>query len=384
MKFATQSIHAAYNPEEHLRSIMPPIYQNTLFSMKHIGEDIPFRYSRLSNPTRQILEDTMAQLEHGFGGLAFSSGIAAIDTIFRTILRPGDTIVATEDLYGGTFDLLQEVYIPWGVKVIFADLRNVDNLEKILLRETVKLLWLETPSNPLLHITDTVKLSECAHKYGVYVGMDNTFATPYFQNPLLQGCDVVAHSATKYLCGHSDVLMGIVVAKNKEDFNKLRSMQVHTGAIASPMDCAFVLRGIKTLTIRMDKHQENAQIIAERLTQHSAIEKVFYPGLPNHEGHKIACEQMSGFGGVVSVYLKSNTREAANTLISNLKIIQLASSLGGVESLINHSFTQSHSGMSKEIKEKLGIKEGLLRFSIGIEDVEDIWEDITQALSKIK
>lgn len=384
MKLATQSIHAAYNPDEHKRSIMPPIYQNTLFSMKHIGEDIPFRYGRLSNPTRQILEDTMAELEHGCGGLAFSSGIAAIDTIFRTHLRPNDTIVATEDLYGGTFDLLNEIYTAWGVKVIFADLRNVDNLEKILSREKVKLLWLETPSNPLLHITDTVKLSECAHKYGVYVGIDNTFATPYFQNPLLQGCDVVAHSATKYLCGHSDVLMGIVVAKNKQDFNQLRSMQVHTGAIASPMDCALVLRGIKTLTVRMDKHQENAQIIAERLTEHPKIEKVFYPGLPNHEGHQLACQQMNGFGGVVSVYLKDNTQKAANTLINNLKLIQLASSLGGVESLINHSFTQSHSGMSKEIKEKLGIYEGLLRFSIGIEDVEDIWKDITQALSQIK
>lgn len=384
MKFATQTIHSSYQPEEHNRALMPPIYQNSMFAMNEIGENIPFRYARISNPTRQVLEDTVAELENGCAGFAYGSGMAGIDAVWRTFLRPGDTIVAVADIYGGAYDLLTEVYAQWGVNVIFADLTNPDNLDRILAQTKVKMVWLETPSNPLLHLVDIAELSAKAKAAGAIVGMDNTFATPYVQNPLNLGVDIVFHSATKYLCGHSDVLMGIVVVKDPAHAKLLRAISINTGGVAGPMDCALVLRGIKTLVVRMDRHLSNAAELARRLQQHPAVEKVFYPGLAEHEHHDIACKQMQhGFGGVVSIYLRQNSREAANSVIKNLRMIRMAASLGGVESLINHSASQSHSGMSKEVKESLGIREGLLRISAGIEDIEDIWDDINHALNTL-
>lgn len=384
MKFATQTIHSSYQPEEHNRALMPPIYQNSMFAMNEIGENIPFRYARISNPTRQVLEDTVAELENGCAGFAYGSGMAGIDAVWRTFLRPGDTIVAVADIYGGAYDLLTEVYAQWGVNVIFADLTNPDNLDRILAQTKVKTVWLETPSNPLLRLVDIAELSAKAKAAGAIVGMDNTFATPYVQNPLNLGVDIVFHSATKYLCGHSDVLMGIVVVKDPAHAKLLRALSINTGGVAGPMDCALVLRGIKTLVVRMDRHLSNAAELARRLQQHPAVEKVFYPGLAEHEHHDIACKQMQhGFGGVVSIYLRQNSREAANSVIKNLRMIRMAASLGGVESLINHSASQSHSGMSKEVKESLGIREGLLRISAGIEDIEDIWDDINHALNTL-
>lgn len=383
MKFATEAIHSSYNADEHNRAIMPPIYQNSMFCMHEIGENIPYRYSRLANPTRQILENTIAALEHGVAGLAFASGMAGIDAIWRTFLRPGDTIVAVADIYGGAYDLLTQVYAAWGVKVVFADLTCADNLDAILAAEPVKMLWLETPSNPLLRLVDVAALAQKAKAHGVLVGLDNTFATPYLQNPLDLGCDIVFHSATKYLCGHSDVLMGVAAVKDMALAKPLQNMLVNTGAVAGPMDCALVLRGIKTLAVRMDRHLANAAELARRLQQHAAIEKVFYPGLPEHESHDLAQTQMRGFGGVVSVYLRQNSRQAANTVIKKLQLIQMASSLGGVESLVNHSASQSHSGMSHDTKQALGIREGLLRFSVGIEDIEDIWADVASALDAL-
>lgn len=384
MKFATQTIHSSYQPEEHNRALMPPIYQNSMFAMNEIGENIPFRYARISNPTRQVLEDTVAELENGCAGFAYGSGMAGIDAVWRTFLRPGDTIVAVADIYGGAYDLLTEVYAQWGVNVIFADLTNPDNLDRILEQTKVKMVWLETPSNPLLRLIDIAELSAKAKAAGAIVGMDNTFATPYVQNPLNLGVDIVFHSATKYLCGHSDVLMGIVVVKDPAHAKLLRALSINTGGVAGPMDCALVLRGIKTLVVRMDRHLSNAAELARRLQQHPAVEKVFYPGLAEHEHHDIACKQMQhGFGGVVSIYLHQNSREAANNVIKNLRMIRMAASLGGVESLINHSASQSHSGMSKEVKESLGIREGLLRISAGIEDIEDIWNDINHALNTL-
>ena len=384
MKFATQTIHSSYQPEEHNRALMPPIYQNSMFAMNEIGENIPFRYARISNPTRQVLEDTVAELENGCAGFAYGSGMAGIDAVWRTFLRPGDTIVAVADIYGGAYDLLTEVYAQWGVNVIFADLTNPDNLDRILEQTKVKMVWLETPSNPLLRLIDIAELSAKAKAAGAIVGMDNTFATPYVQNPLNLGVDIVFHSATKYLCGHSDVLMGIVVVKDPAHAKLLRALSINTGGVAGPMDCALVLRGIKTLVVRMDRHLSNAAELARRLQQHPAVEKVFYPGLAAHEHHDIACKQMQhGFGGVVSIYLHQNSREAANSVIKNLRMIRMAASLGGVESLINHSASQSHSGMSKEVKESLGIREGLLRISAGIEDIEDIWNDINHALNTL-
>lgn len=381
MHFDTEVIHSSYNPDEHNRAIMPPIYQNSMFAMHQIGENIPYRYSRLANPTRKVLEDTVAELEHGCAGFAFGSGMAGIDAVFRTVLRPGDTIIAVADIYGGAYDLLTEVYAQWGVNVVFADLTLPENLDKLLAEHKVKLLWLESPSNPLLRLVDIPLLAQKAKAAGAMVGIDNTFATPYLQNPLDMGCDIVFHSATKYLCGHSDVLMGIVVAKEEAWAQRLQSTLVNTGGIAGPMDCALVLRGIKTLSVRMKQHLVNAAELARRLEQHPAVAKVFYPGLPSHEHHELAKRQMRGFGGVVSVYLKKDSQAAADSVIRNLKLLHMAASLGGVESLVNHSFSQSHSGMSPAVKEKLGIREGLLRFSVGIEDIEDIWRDIDTALN---
>ena len=381
MHFDTEVIHSSYNPDEHNRAIMPPIYQNSMFAMHQIGENIPYRYSRLANPTRKVLEDTVAELEHGCAGFAFGSGMAGIDAVFRTVLRPGDTIIAVADIYGGAYDLLTEVYAQWGVNVVFADLTLPENLDKLLAEHKVKIVWLESPSNPLLRLVDIPLLAQKAKAAGAVVGIDNTFATPYLQNPLDMGCDIVFHSATKYLCGHSDVLMGIVVAKEEGLAKRLQSMLVNTGGVAGPMDCALVLRGIKTLSVRMKQHLANAAELARRLEQHPAVAKVFYPGLPGHEHHELAKRQMRGFGGVVSVYLKNDSRAAADSVIRNLKLLHMAASLGGVESLVNHSFSQSHSGMSPAVKEKLGIREGLLRFSVGIEDIEDIWRDIDTALN---
>lgn len=380
MKFATQTIHAAYNPDEHNRAIMPPLYQNSMFVQHELGENIPHRYSRLSNPTRQILEDTVAELEHGTHGFAFSSGMAAIDCIFRTVLRPGDTVIAVSDIYGGSHDLLTQVYAAWGVNVIFADLTQPDAIDSLLAEHRVKLVWLETPSNPLLRLVDIAAVAAKAKAHGAWVGIDNTFATPYLQNPLDMGCNIVFHSATKYLCGHSDVLMGVAAVKDAALGKEMRHMMVNTGAVAGPMDCWLVLRGIKTLVVRMKQHMENAQILAERLQNHPAVERVYYPGLPSHEHHELAKRQMRGFGGVVSICLKNDSREAVNIVIKNLHTVQLSSSLGGVESLVNHCYSQSHSGMAHDLKIALGIKVGLLRFSVGIEDIDDIYADIDQAL----
>ena len=380
MKFATQTIHAAYNPDEHNRAIMPPLYQNSMFVQHELGENIPHRYSRLSNPTRQILEDTVAELEHGTHGFAFSSGMAAIDCIFRTVLRPGDTVIAVSDIYGGSHDLLTQVYAAWGVNVIFADLTQPDAIDSLLAEHRVKLVWLETPSNPLLRLVDIATVAAKAKAHGAWVGIDNTFATPYLQNPLDMGCNIVFHSATKYLCGHSDVLMGVAAVKDAALGKEMRHMMVNTGAVAGPMDCWLVLRGIKTLVVRMKQHMENAQILAERLQNHPAVERVYYPGLPSHEHHELAKRQMRGFGGVVSICLKNDSREAVNIVIKNLHTVQLSSSLGGVESLVNHCYSQSHSGMAHDLKIALGIKVGLLRFSVGIEDIDDIYADIDQAL----
>ncbi|OSI16764.1 trans-sulfuration enzyme family protein [Neisseria dumasiana] len=381
MKFATEAIHSSYDPDDHNRAIMPPIYQNSMFQMKEIGEHIPFRYARLSNPTREVLENTVAALEHGAAGFAFGSGMAGIDCVYRTFLRPGDTIVAVSDIYGGSYDLLTEVYAEWGVNIVFADLADPANLDRALTEHAnVKMVWLETPSNPLLRLVDIQTLAAKAKAAGALVGIDNTFATPYLQNPLDMGCDIVFHSATKYLCGHSDVLMGVVVVKTEELARPMRKTMVNTGGVAGPMDCALVLRGIKTLALRMRQHCENALELAKRLEQHPAVDKVFYPGLPSHEHHELAKKQMRGFGGVVTVWLKNDSKEAANSVIKHMKLVQMASSLGGVESLVNHCYSQSHSGVPHDIKTAAGIKIGLLRFSVGVEDIDDIWADISAAL----
>lgn len=384
-RFATEAIHSSYDCDDHNRAIMPPIYQNSMFAMKEIGEQIPFRYARLNNPTREVLEKTVAALEGGVAGFAFSSGMAGIDCVLRTFLRPNDTIIAVSDIYGGSYDLLTEVYAAWGVNVVFADLSQPHHLDRALSEhKNVKMVWLETPSNPLLRLVDIELLASKAKAVGALVAIDNTFATPVLQNPLQLGCDIVFHSATKYLCGHSDVLMGVVVVRTPELAKAMKSMAVNTGSVAGPMDCALVLRGIKTLALRMQKHCENALELAKRLEQHPAVERVYYPALPSHEHHELAMKQMpKGVGGVVSILLKQDTQEAANCVIKNLKLLHMAASLGGVESLVNHSYSQSHSGVPHDVKVAAGIRKGLLRFSVGVEDIEDIWQDINHALNQL-
>lgn len=384
-KLPTRAIHSSYKPEEHNGALMPPIYQNSMFLLHYIEEGVAYSYSRVGNPTRTILEDTIADLEEGIAGFAFASGIAAIDAIWRTILRPGDTILAVSDIYGGSYELLTSVYRDNGIKTVFEDLTDSDHLEEIFARhKDAQFAWLETPSNPLLKLVDIKKIVALAKKYDMLVGADNTFATPCLQTPLSLGVDVIAHSATKYLGGHSDVTLGLVACGNPTLAKKIKHLQYITGGIAGPMDCAITLRGIKTLPLRFKEHQKNAAIIAERLSKHPKISQVYYPGLTSHPHHQLAQQQMRGFGGVVSIRLKNDSREAANTLIKNLKIFKLSASLGGVESLLNHSASQSHGNLSQQEKEKRGISEGLLRLSIGIEDVEDIWYDLESALQQVK
>lgn len=383
MNFNTKLIHSSYNIDDHNQAIMPPIYQNSIFALHNLNDKNCYKYSRISNPTRKILEDTICDLENGHKGFAFSSGMAAIDAVLRAVLEPKDTILAIKDLYGGTYDILTQVYSKWQIKVIFIDFQNIDDLINILKTQKIKALWLESPTNPLLNIVNINKICQIAIKNNIITIMDNTFSSPYLQNPINFGIDIVIHSATKYLSGHSDVLMGLVITKNNFYSEKLLDIQIKTGAIASPMDCFLTLRGIKTLAVRMQTHQANALQIAKKLEKHPKIKKVFYPGLKSNKFYSLANEQMRGFGGIISIYLKSNSIKSVNTFIKKLKYIKLASSLGGVESLINHSFSQSHNNIPDNIKKELGINISLLRISVGIEDVNDIWKDINNALSYI-
>jgi len=379
MKFATKTIHSGYDNTQHQRSVMPPIYQTSAFAHAAVGEQLPFSYARTGTPTRAALEGCLAALENAAHGLAFASGMAAIDAVMRAMLKPGDEVIAQQDIYGGAYRLLTQVLAPAGVKVTFLDLSDATRLDAAL-NPAVKLLWLETPSNPLLNLVDVAELSRRARQAGVRVAVDNTFATPYLQNPLDQGADVVVHSATKYLGGHSDVLLGMVALNDEALFKDIRFMQSAAGAVPGPQDCFLTLRGLKTLHLRMDRHCDNTERVAQWLTTQPAVERVFYPGLVIHPGHELARRQMKRFGGIVTIYLRENTREAASRVAERLQLFALAESLGGVESLVNHSATMSHGSMPAEQKAALGIREGQLRLSVGIEDIDDILADLAQAL----
>jgi cystathionine beta-lyase/cystathionine gamma-synthase len=380
MKFATRTVHSGYDSNEHNRAVMPPIYQTSCFSHQHVGEELPFSYARVSQPTRDALERCLAALENARFGLAFASGMAAIDAVLRATLKPGDEVVAVADLYGGAYRLLTQVMAAIGIKVTFADLSDAAALPP-LLNDKVRLLWLETPSNPLLGLVDITALSAHAHAAGVLVAVDNTFATPYLQNPISLGADIVVHSATKYLGGHSDVLLGLVAVDDEALQQSIHFIQKSAGAVPGPQDCFLTLRGIKTLHLRMDRHCDNAERVAAWLTRHPAVEKVFYPGLDDHPGHALARRQMRRMGGIVSFYLKDDSFEAASRVAERLRYFALAESLGGVESLINHSYTMSHGAMPPEHKAELGIRKGLLRLSLGVEDGDDLLADLEQALA---
>lgn len=381
MKFATRAIHSGYDPLQQGRAVMPPIYQTSAFAHRQVGEDLPFSYARTGTPTRAALEACVASLENAAHGLAFSSGMAAIDAVMRALLKPGDEVVAQQDIYGGAFRLLTRVMAPAGIKVTFADLTDPATLATVL-NPSVRLVWLETPSNPLLNLVDIAALAAVAHRAGARVAVDNTFATPYLQTPLDLGADVVVHSATKYLAGHSDVLMGMVALSDPDLFQAIRFLQNSTGAVPGPQDCFLALRGIKTLPLRMERHCDNAERVAAWLTERNEIEQVFYPGLATHPGHALAARQMRRFGGIVTLYLADNSREAASRVAERLQLFALAESLGGVESLVNHSATMSHGSLPPEDKARLGVREGMLRLSVGIEDCDDLLADLAQALAR--
>ncbi|PSO08417.1 cystathionine gamma-synthase [Candidatus Marsarchaeota G2 archaeon BE_D] len=388
MRFSTRAIHVGEEPDLEgggNGDVVAPIHPSTTFARKVREVDKPssgYEYSRTGNPTRDALEKKLAALEDAKYALAFSSGLAAEATVTLSLLRAGDHVVASEDLYGGTRRLFSRSLAPFGVSVSYVDLSDPDDL-KSNIREKTRMIWLESPTNPLLRVYDIKAISEFAHTRGILCVVDNTFASPYFQRPLGMGCDIVVHSTTKYLGGHSDVVGGAVMTSNEEVYSKLRFNQNAIGAVPSPFDCFLTMRGIKTLAIRMEKHAANAQRVAEYLESSRQVNRVFYPGLPSNPHHELARRQMSGFGGMVSADLKGGVK-GVNAFLSALKIFTLAESLGGVESLVDHPATMTHAGMSGEERLAVGITDTLLRFSVGIEDVEDLIEDLERGLKNLE
>lgn len=380
-KFGTKAIHAGTEPDTATGAIMTPIYQTSTYVQSAPGEHKGFEYSRTQNPTRQALEKNIAALENGKFGLAFSSGLAAMDTLLKTF-SPGDEIISSNDLYGGSYRLFTKVFANYGIKFHFVSMENPANIKEFI-NENTKMIWVETPTNPMMNIIDINTITTIGKEHGLLTAVDNTFASPYLQNPLDLGADVVVHSITKFIAGHSDVVMGAIVLNNDALADQLYFLQNSCGAVPGPQDCFLVLRGIKTLHVRMDRHCENAQQVATYLNEHPKVEKVFYPGLKDHPNHDIAVQQMKNFGGMISFRTKGDKLEDANTFITNTELFSLAESLGGVESLCGHPATMTHAAIPKEERVKTGVVDSLVRLSVGIEDIEDIIADLEQALSKI-
>jgi len=378
MKFNTKVIHGGQKPDPAYGAVMPPIYQTTTYVQTTPGEHKGYAYSRTHNPTRNALENAFAALENGNFGLAFGSGLAAIDAVVK-LLKPGDEVIATNDLYGGTYRLFTKIFASFGIKFHFVGMKNASTIESFINSNT-KLIWVETPTNPLLQIIDIKAIAAIAKKHHVLFAVDNTFATPYLQQPLDLGADIVMHSATKYLGGHSDVVMGALVVKDKELADKLYFIQNASGAICGPQDSFLVLRGIKTLHVRMQRHCENGKAIAMYLAAHPKIEKVYWPGFDTHQNHDIAKAQMKDFGGMLSFTTKGNNYEEAIKIVEKLKLFTLAESLGGVESLAGHPASMTHASIPKEEREKIGVVDSLIRLSVGIEDEVDLIADLKQAL----
>ncbi|MFD0701037.1 trans-sulfuration enzyme family protein [Myroides pelagicus] len=366
--------------DPHTGAIAVPIYQTTTFAQEAPGVNKGFDYTRTNNPTRQALEELVASLENGAKGFAFGSGLAAIDAVFKT-LSQGDEVIAVANIYGGTYRLLNEVYAKFGIKTHYVDTTIVENVEKAITNNT-KLIWIESPTNPTLRISDIQAIADIAKKHKVWLCVDNTFATPIAQKPLDLGADLVVHSATKYIAGHSDVVAGLVITKTEELGKIIKFHQNSTGAILSPFDSFLTIRGIETLLLRYKGYSENALKMAEYLNTHPKINKIYYPGLVNHEGHELAKKQQKYFGGVISFDLKDNSKEAALKIIKSLKLFTLTEGLGGIKSLSNYPFEMSHGSVPKETKIKAGITESLIRLSIGLEETEDLIEDIKQALAQ--
>jgi len=378
MKFATKAIHAGIEPDPSTGAVMTPIFQTSTYAQQGIGKHKGYEYSRTHNPTRTVLQNNLAALENAKHGLCFSSGMGAIDTIIK-LLNPGDEVVATNDLYGGTYRIFTKIFERYGIKCHFTPIQEPAAIEKFINSNT-KMVWIETPTNPMLNIIDIEGVCKIAKKYQIKVVVDNTFATPYLQNPLDLGADIVTHSVTKYLGGHSDLVMGALVVNDDDLAEQLAFIQNSCGATPGPQDCFLALRGIKTLHLRMDAHCKNGEIIAHFLRNHPAIDKVYWPGFSDHPNHHIAAQQMRGFGGMMSFTLRENRLENAMKIVENVKLFQLAESLGGVESLIGHPATMTHASIPKEEREKSGIVDSLIRLSVGIEDAEDLTEDLRNVL----
>ncbi|AKP50320.1 cystathionine gamma-synthase [Cyclobacterium amurskyense] len=381
MKFATKAIHAGIKPDPGTGAIMTPIFQTSTYVQKSPGDHKGFEYSRTQNPTRQALENNLAALENGNHGLCFASGMASIDCILK-LLKPGDEVISTNDLYGGTYRIFTKVFSKYGIKFHFVNMENPENILPYI-NENTKLIWAETPTNPMMNIIDIKALGEIAKSNKILFGVDNTFATPFLQTPLDLGADLVMHSVTKYLAGHSDVVMGAIVVKDKQLAEDLAFIQNSCGAVPGPQDCFLVLRGIKTLHLRMERHCQNGKTIAAYLKNHPKVDKVFWPGFEDHPNHQVAKNQMKYFGGMISFTLENNQIKDAISVLENFEIFVLAESLGGVESLCGHPATMTHASIPKAEREKVGLSDSLIRLSVGIEDAEDLKNDLAQALNKL-
>ena len=378
LRFNSKTIHGGQQPDKAYGAVMPPIYQTSTYAQTTPGGHQGYAYSRSANPTRTALENSLASIENGNYGLAFASGLAAIDAIIK-LLAPGDEVISTNDVYGGSYRLFKQIFEKFGITFHFIGMQDVDKIAKYVNSNT-KLIWVETPTNPMMNIIDIKAVSKLAKKYQILVAVDNTFATPYLQTPLDLGADIVMHSATKYLGGHSDVVVGALVVKDKNLADKLYFIQNASGAVCGPMDSFLVLRGIKTLHVRMQRHCENGKAIAEYLAKHPKIEKVYWPGFEDHPNHQIAKSQMKDFGGMISFVPKGSSYEAAIKMVEKLKIFTLAESLGGVESLAGHPASMTHASIPQDEREKSGVVEALIRLSIGIEDEADLIGDLEQAI----
>lgn len=379
MKFGTKAIHAGVSPDPTTGAVMTPIYQTSTYAQSAPGQHKGYEYARTQNPTRSALEQSLAALENGRFGICYGSGLAAMDAVLR-MLKPGDEILSTNDLYGGSYRLMTKVYEKYGIKAHFLDFTDLQALRQAI-NERTRLLWIETPTNPMLNVVDIEAICQIAKQLGVMSCVDNTFASPYLQNPLDLGADVVLHSATKYLGGHSDVVLGALITNDEALAEQFHFFQNAVGAVPGPQDCFLVLRGVKTLHLRVERACQNAAQVAEFLKTQPAVEKVYYPGFPEHPGHEIAKKQMRHFGGMVSFTLKADTFEQASAVMSKAQIFTLAESLGGVESLIGHPASMTHASIPRAERLKVGLTDSLIRLSVGVEDVQDLMEDLRQALA---
>lgn len=378
MKLATKIIHAGMEPDPSTGAVMVPIYQTSTYVQEAPGKHKGFEYARSQNPTRFALEEAFAKIENGNYGLAFSSGVAATDAVIK-LLNPGDEVIAANDMYGGTYRLFTKVFERFGIVFTYVDTTNVENIANAISAKT-KLVWIETPTNPLMNITDITAVAAITKANKCLLCVDNTFASPYLQNPLDFGADIVMHSATKYLGGHSDVIQGCLVMNDKQLRDDLYFIQKSCGAVPGPQDCFLVLRGIKTLHIRMQRHCENGEKIAHWLRNNPKVAKVYWPGFEDSKGYAIAKQQMRGFGGMISFELKNDSVEEVNRVLSSTHLFSLAESLGGVESLINHPASMTHASIPREERIKNGLSDGLIRLSVGIEDADDLIEDLNKAI----